>query len=174
MVESLGSNQGTESERIPFEIRGHHFAIYADLMQIVIKVGNDDRVSAADIKSGMQLFMFLRNRAQGKRIDYLKDVIGETKEEEKLYRTGFTQVLENFLNLADDYPVKILFDEKDEICRACVVGNHCLVVSDLENDRLVAQHYLGKDFKSGGIVEAGKLKQILTDIPHMLFKVELD
>ncbi len=112
-----------QSVEKPFTIRGHH------LEQFVYLLGMHNLDPK---KFGKNLAEGTKNREEGymEYPNYKTDIIGNTPEEMDLYIQRNIELAERFLNLPDDYPVKIIFGKPDEICKTCIIGNHCKIVSN--------------------------------------------
>lgn len=139
----MGSNSSEE----PFLIRSHHLVNFAELAEDV-GFGSAPSVSRDD-----QLADFVRDN-----VDRLADKSrGEVKEGEKYTDRGALYAIDivgknglsrgsvvqgecgyfdEFLNLPDNYPVRIQSSVRDGLCAACHGGDHCKAITPRENEHL--------------------------------------
>lgn len=109
----------------PFKIRGHHLKVYRDL----IKHRNTregmcreyDRVWSPEecanrIRSGVEACLDK---------EYVYDVLGFWSEDSNRFTEQTRKTFERFLNLPNNYPVEIVEEMPDNMCKACIMGEHC-------------------------------------------------
>jgi hypothetical protein len=121
------------SEVKPFIIRGHHFEHFINVArgispeeqaQGTVEVTQNDRNEA---------ILILKNSTNKKEREkaeihkrYVYDVLGSTRKDSENFEKSLKKVLEDFTKLPDNHPVKLVAEQKDNICKKCpFVGNHC-------------------------------------------------
>jgi len=102
----------------PFEIRGHHLGSFADISSLQ---GTPLDIATSIVES------HLEGHSLGPvKQAYSQDVIGTTLEEARGVKDKYLAAFNQYVDLEVDDPVVITVGERDSICRACVVGKHCL------------------------------------------------
>ena len=115
---------GEREDRQPFVIRAHH--IFSLLPLSDSSPNTPEEITNRFIERTER-----KRRASeklGKEVSYAwygNDVLGSTQEETDKYSTFSTEFFREFLQLADDDPVKIVIDQKDKMCQGCAIGQHC-------------------------------------------------
>lgn len=106
----------------PFVIRSHHLGHYADLVdrpdnwRCIGQKAKSPKVVAENIRSSVK-----------KEHDekYIKDVLGVSEDSSGIFVNSVEMVFERFKALPDDYPAEVVEELSDEICKVCIVGEHC-------------------------------------------------
>jgi len=135
------------SEVEPFIVRGHHAK---NLWSILYRGKTVDGV--IDDLSGEA------GKANDDRTDYFIDIYGTTPETTQQFNTGYREYLQTFLELQDDTPVRFVEKQRDGICKACVIGAHCMRPNEYEaGDRwaIDAIRSVGKDLGLNELVDNG-------------------
>jgi len=113
-----------QQDRPRYVIRAHHLDIVRSYLNVTLKNG----LSVSHLVN-RHVENLEKERASGHisehRQWYVNDILGSTQEQADRYRRYETEFLEEFLILPDDYPVKIVEDQKDKICQGCAIGEHC-------------------------------------------------
>lgn len=168
------------SGRKSLEIRGHHLKSFARLFVYLNHDGQlrrsvEEFGSSKEIDRAINAAIDNEIRIVGKEDTgvvlpegYKEDVLGSTSEELKIFRKKHQKVYLDFLTLPDDYPVKILTNELDDICRACVIGRHCTSTLNKDSgyDVIEMQSYLGISTRSGSILPLKRLRWSLSTYAH--------
>ena len=166
------AGQATQGE--PFVIRGHHLPHYGDLLKypLVSPEGHakgarklyESLRKAADrhekfsqrlkninfLQTPLDLYydlkiLFIPELAR-KQERYVKDVIGTTPEQIDTFEKSNVELFKKFLSLPDEYPVKLVAGQVDDMCKTSSIGKHCRV------------RYGYSEFRSGDIVWADQLQ----------------
>lgn len=88
-------------------------------------------------------------------LDYTKDILGSTSTDIFIYGSKFIQLYLSILTLPADTPVKLTANKDlDEICKSCVVGEHCKLEGDKFSKTFDAifVHQLTKEIESSSMV----------------------
>lgn len=151
-------------DRKPLEIRGHHlkrlkmlFNFYSSFRSIEDAVGAT--ASCAKIAA-----------ENSKNPGYKEDLSGATEDEQLRYWESYRTLLTSFLVLPDNHTVRIIQDKRDDFCRLCVAGKHCLENGPwgMSTDRYVVWSRMGTNYanrlSSDGEIEMslGGLKEALS------------
>ena len=110
-IASLSAPGESHKGNPPFVIRGHHLDLLIDI--------------ARQYASPEDLASELRNSREDERSMTLPQKKKRT-EEQILYVKQEREYAGDFLELPNDHPVKVVIGQKDEICKTCTVGEHCL------------------------------------------------
>lgn len=121
----------------PFVIRGHHLKPYAILIRIkTISISPEFLAEWSVSKLEMEHELAMKHPDSvilKKRIEHDKDILGPSLGQADKVKKHWRKVFENFLNLHEDYPVKIIEGVPDAICKGCAIGEHCRELA-LEKD----------------------------------------
>ncbi len=118
-------------QKQPFVIRGHH-------MDAFISLTRSNNFPAELAEGTRKLFEKTREEANAlesrKKRDierahvylrYAIDVIGRTRAQADAYQESLHKTFEEFIKLPDDYLIKLVAGQRDEICGGCFKGRHC-------------------------------------------------
>ncbi len=152
----------------PLEIRGHHLSVITEFLYDIEKRGFTVSQSVDELVDQLNN---RRNSVRGtvrSKIDdimYVNDVIGVSKQQEEAFKKAQAEFYRNFFLLPPDYPVRILVDEPDDLCRTCVVGNHCKQKVDPDysyfGDQYWVERILSKEISPGSIIKFSELMNSL-------------
>jgi hypothetical protein len=111
--------QPEKDDRKPFIIRGHHLNGLLQIHQGMPAI--DEAISSRKVSV---------DRGD-------TDYVGTTVDEANKYEKELYNVLIEFAELPDSAPVKLVDNQKDGMCNACIHGEHCTVkLEDPVLDRL--------------------------------------
>lgn len=165
----------------PFVIRGHHLAVYAELLYHRYKAAEgtaDTEVVHEYVKGSISAMVGkswkrqVQSRLPSVKLEryegfaYLDDVMGLNPDGIDEFRGKYNEIMLKFLQLPDDVIVNVVVDKPDTLCGACRVGNHCHEVTvsyGFTKDTLVKDEYLGP-LKSGTSISLGDLKSRLLEV----------
>ena len=132
-IASLSAPGESHKGNPPFVIRGHHLDLLIDIARQYASpedLASELRNSREDERSMTLTQKKKRTEEQilyvKQEREYARDIIGKTRKEANLYEQKMTEILGDFLELPNDHPVKVVIGQKDEICKTCTVGEHCL------------------------------------------------
>ena len=145
---------------MPLEIRGHHLPRLVSLVCWKTEPG----------KYAESMVIMAR---KNKNPEYRMDLIGDTEEEAQRFLDKNTVVAKRFMELPDDYPVRIVFGKPDDICRTCAIGNHCqnekIRHADwLESHNFFIQAGFMPTPNNGEIITLGQLKEAVREYNRKL------
>jgi|SRR5215469_15494031 len=117
-VPLLGKQKERKEEPTPFIIRGHHFIEYMQLLMYDRDIEIQDAAKhAAEINEQV-----LKKQSP----IYQRDMRGDEAQGSTKLMSSNIFVYQRFLNLPENYSVKMAEGTKDEICNTCpLIGNHC-------------------------------------------------
>ncbi len=107
----------------PFIIRGHHLA---NLRLIATGEKSPDELAQGIVEYAV------RSGAWSP-IDMI-DLIGTTVEEREHFSDTASMYFKRFMDLPEDFPVRIVAGQEDGICSGCAVGNHCARKVNADSD----------------------------------------
>jgi hypothetical protein len=122
--------------RKPYVIRGHHWEEFAKVIRGV-RTAKEEPVTPYN--AALNHSQYLRQqkrevrRSEGRDSDdyrYLTDVVGSTWVESQIVRYREQAALTRFLTLEDDHPVEFTAGRVDDLCKTCIHGKHCTIVSE--------------------------------------------
>ncbi len=136
----------TTGYRRPFVIRSHHFDSFKDVHKGPLTIQEKTHLMKVNI-------------ARFKRPGYAVDVLGETDSSADHFEASAQKFFEQFSELPDDHPVKIVNGQRDGICNGCARGSHCATQSHLLGDiEYLNDNILGAA-KKLGILDQIKIKR---------------
>lgn len=122
-----------QHEQEPFLIRTHHLALIRDVLH-----------GCEPTSLGYEVYRVSENAtSQETSIDnsYKVDVYGISESDKIKVIESDINFLQSFMELSDDYPIKLSTRKKDAICRSCIVGQHCNENVDPEENRDLVYHH---------------------------------
>lgn len=115
----------------PFPIRGHHLPSFADLTRLPFKstLFINAQMKIIEMYEGGKIKKIKsarsRDRKAQQRLMRWKDYTGDTPDGVKSYTNNLGAVYKKFTKLPDDAPIKLVSGQRDAVCAACVIGEHC-------------------------------------------------
>lgn len=117
------------TDQKPFVIRGHHLSEFVCFVKDTVtpqKKAKNMRAGIERLKNISSPSNFGYTPCERKRnLEYTQDVIGTTAESADRYEKNIRDVFERFVSLPDDHSVELTEEMPDDMCKACVVGQHC-------------------------------------------------
>lgn len=151
-----------ETVKKPHEIkiRAHHLPIFAELCKDFHGYINrsPDPVHSAVKTRATYMVRYISWDDSG----YAQDVLGMTDETKDQYSESIYNIFSDFLSSPDDTKVSIVINEKDSICEACIVGNHCNELG-IDSD-FIEVIFDAADGTNNYSVSLGQLKKKLLEI----------
>lgn len=142
----------------PFLIRGHHLDWFRDALS-----DGPGRISRRIVDE-------IRRRGNSSDIYdqwYMRDTIGET-ESIRESETRFRRVFEDFMSLEDTHPVYLVARQPDNICGACIIGDHCRRKSQGISDRRYVEAFLGMAAEMGLFIDSEQTIVSFSDSPELV------
>ncbi|GEM_PF-3297077 len=114
-----------QDKRDPFIIRGHHSMQFANVLYKRFTPGEQAKLFRRKKEDILKATPDALKPSRAYERMYARDVLGDTPEEATRFEQFFKVFLERFLSLPPGYPVKLVENQKDDICKACTIGDHC-------------------------------------------------
>lgn len=110
----------------PFVIRAHHLDKFMQLLQ------RSDRWNSYPVSSPKVVAEQIESSAESNRTrycpsieDYYIDVLGTSSQTARRNTEQCQKIFETFLFLPENHPAEITEGIRDDICNACIIGEHC-------------------------------------------------
>lgn len=118
----------------PFLIRGHHVAKgplgFSDRIFFDSTIPTDAEIESVVAENVVRLKRNLTSEFSWK-AQYARDVLGGTPS---VYQNRYHDLIKRFRLLPGEHPVKLV-TTLDELCKTCIVGQHCLAIAASEEDK---------------------------------------
>lgn len=111
----------SQDDREHFVIRGHHLPNFMILEKGLL----NNRFGPAVEAKGLTLSFKLFRLAKMKGNYPIEDMLGTTREDSKQFENDLKEQFKRFVDLPDDYPIKLTSRQKDEWCKIACIGEHC-------------------------------------------------
>lgn len=146
-----------QEKEVPFLIRGHHLDWFRDALL------DGPGQTAKRIVDGIRKDA---NSLDSDQLWYMRDTIGEIGSGAGDIR--FRRVFEDFISLEDTHPVYFVARQPDNICGACIIGEHCRRKSQGISDRRYVEAFLGTAAGMGLAVTLEQTTVSFSDSPELV------
>lgn len=124
---------------VPFAIRAHHLMNFQYLMYTDWSKRSQPftpgQVAYLSVESYKRLMAGAdsKDKKSLQGAAHAKDTAGSTEEDQAVFRERSRALYETFVSLEANHPVEITV-RPDEMCRICIIGNHCTLYKPSPTD----------------------------------------